>query len=314
MGTILLYITTVLIWGTTWFAITLQLGTVPVEWSLVYRFGLAAIILKIFCLATGRKLSFPLKSHAIFLGMGFFLFGTNYYFNYLGVQNLTSGLVAIIFSLLTFLNIINGAIFLKRKMTLKNIIAATLGLTGIALVFSPELENVDFTSLNKGELSPVLIGIGFTLIATYFASLGNTLAHVTRDIKAPVLQSNAWGMAYGTILLAAFALLSGKPMAFDTSTTYIASLFYLSVFGTVIAFSTYLILIGRLGMEKAGYFAVMMPIVALIVSTFLEGYTWTFSAFVGVTLVVMGNIVVLKKEKPSQDIKSLEGETEKTKV
>lgn len=314
MGTILLYITTVLIWGTTWFAITLQLGTVPVEWSLVYRFGSAALILMAFCIATGRKLNFPRKSHVIFLGMGFFLFGTNYYFNYLGVQYLTSGLVAIIFSFLTFLNIINGAIFLKRKITLKNVIAAALGLTGIALVFSPELEKVNISSLDGGEISPVLIGIGFTLIATYCASLGNTLAHVTRDIKAPVLQSNAWGMTYGTILLAGFALFSGKPMVFDTSTPYMLSLFYLSVFGTVIAFSTFLVLVGRLGMEKAGYFAVMMPIVALIVSTFLEDYTWTMSALIGVALVVMGNIVVLKKEKPRFDIKATEGETEKANI
>ena len=315
MGTVLLYITTVLIWGTTWFAITFQIGTVSVEWSLVYRFGSAAILLMVFCILTGRKLSFPKKSHAIFLGMGFFLFGANYYFSYLGVQNLTSGLVAVLFSMLTFINIINASIFLKRKMTTQNIVASALGLSGITLVFWPELTSIDLTGTeNSLWENPVLMGIGFTLIGTYFASLGNTLAHVTRDIKAPVLQSNAWGMAYGTILLAIFALYSGKPMIFDTSTSYVLSLAYLSVFGTVIAFSTFLILIGRLGMEKAGYFAVMMPIVALIVSTFMEGYDWTISAFVGVVLIIFGNVIVLKKDKTSTSSDLKDGNVETTKA
>jgi drug/metabolite transporter (DMT)-like permease len=297
MGTLLLYLTTVIIWGTTWYAITFQLGVVPVEWSLVYRFGLAAILLMVFCKITGRSLTFPRKAHLIFFGLGFFLFAINYYFNYLGVKNLTSGLVAVIFSMLTFLNIINGALFLKRKLAFKNIIAAVIGLTGIILVFSPEFENINFSFRENGSITPVFLGIGFTLLATYFASLGNTLAHVTRDIKAPVLQANAWGMAYGTLLLIAFAVFSGKPLVFDTSTPFVLSLLYLSVFGTVIAFSAYLILIGRLGMEKAGYVAVMMPIVALIVSTFLEGYNWTPSAAIGVTLTIIGNIMVLRKDK-----------------
>ena len=298
MKNILLYLTAVLIWGTTWFAITFQLGTVPIEWSLVYRFALAAVILFAICLATGRSLKFPRSGHLVFFGLGVFLFSTNYYFSYLGVAYITSGLVAVVFSTLPLMNILNGRVFLKRKLEMEVTIASLIGIGGIVLVFWPELGS-------NAENDRSLTGMVIVLIATYLASVGNTIASTKPASKLSMLPMNAWGMLYGTGFLTLYSILKGNPAAFDSAAPYIWSLVYLSIFGTIIAFTSYLELIRRIGPERAGYISVAFPIVALTISTFFEGYQWTLAAALGMVLVLGGNYFILRtKAKKSGQIPS----------
>ncbi len=287
MRDILLYLVAVLIWGTTWFAITFQLGTVAIEWSLVYRFALATVLLFAICLATGRKLKFPRRAHLVFLGLGAFLFSSNYYFSYLGVAYITSGLVAVVFSTLPLMNIFNGRVFLKRRLEPAIAAASLVGIGGIALMFWPEL------GAGAGN-DKALLGMVIVLIATYLASVGNTIAAGRSASKLPVLSMSAWGMLYGTGFLTAASLLNGNPVVFDFSTPYVASLVYLSLFGTVIAFTSYLELIKRIGAERAGYISVAFPVVALAISTFFEGYQWSIPAALGIVLVLGGNVYILR--------------------
>ena len=287
MRDILLYLVAVLIWGTTWFAITFQLGVVAIEWSLVYRFALATVLLFTICLATGRKLKFPRRAHLVFLGLGAFLFSSNYYFSYLGVAYITSGLVAVVFSTLPLMNIFNGRVFLKRRLEPPIVVASLVGIGGIALMFWPEL------GAGAGN-DKALLGMVIVLIATYLASLGNTIAAGRSASKLPELSMSAWGMLYGTGFLTAASLLNGNPVLFETTAPYIWSLFYLALFGPVIAFTSYLELIKRIGAERAGYISVAFPVVALAISTFFEGYQWSIPAALGVMLVLGGNVYILR--------------------
>ena len=287
MNNILLYLTTVLIWGTTWYAIKLQLTEVPIEWSLVFRFALAAALLFAYCLATGRKLKFPLSDHKTFITLGFFLFSVNYYCSYRGVELLTSGLVAVVFSTLSIMNILNAAIFLKRPLEPRVLGAALIGMGGIGLIFLPELESF---SLSDGTI----IGIGVTLFGTWMASLGNIVVASEKARALPLIRLNAWGMFYGVIFITAYTLATGVPFAFDTSATYLGALAYLSVFGTIVAFLCFLTLIKRIGAERAGYNAIGWPVVALLISTVLEGYQWTTPALAGLVMVLGGNVLVLR--------------------
>ena len=287
MRDILLYLVAVLIWGTTWFAITFQLGVVAIEWSLVYRFALATILLFAICLVTGRALKFPRRAHLVFLGLGAFLFSSNYYFSYLGVAYITSGLVAVVFSTLPLMNIFNGRVFLKRRLEPAIVVASLVGIGGIALMFWPELGA-------GASNDKALLGMVIVLIATYLASLGNTIAGGRSASKLPVLSMSAWGMLYGTGFLTAARLLNGNPVAFEITKPYIFSLVYLSLFGTVIAFTSYLELIKRIGAERAGYISVAFPVVALAISTFFEGYQWSIPAALGVMLVLGGNVYILR--------------------
>ena len=146
MSTRSLYITTVAIWGSSWFAITLQLGTVHPIWSVAYRFALAAVILMTYCVATHRRLRFPWQDHAFLAIQGFFLFSLNYVLFYFVIQHLTSGVVAVTFSTIVFLNMLNGALIFRAPVSARVVAGACLGLVGISLVFWPELRALDISS------------------------------------------------------------------------------------------------------------------------------------------------------------------------
>lgn len=292
-----LFIMISLIWGSTFYAITFQLGEVPKEWSLFYRFIIASILLFTFSHFTKRRLKFELHDHKFFLGLGLLLFSFNYYLTYLGTEFIPSGLVAIVFSILTLMNILNAAWLLKRPFEHSIMWAAVVGVIGIILLFLPEIERFSFTDTS-------VLGFWIILFASYSASLGNTLA-ATKKLKAlPVIPTNAWGMLYGSILIASYAFITDKPIMFDASLPYVLSLGYLSIFGTVIAFTAYLVLLERIGPERAGYFAILYPVVALFLSTLFEGYHWTPESIAGIMLVLGGNYVVLRKKQESAEVKT----------
>lgn len=289
MVNFLLYVATVFIWGSTWYAIDFQLGVVDPGVSLVYRFLLAACLAFIWCLALGRSLRFDVRTHGYFLLLGAFLFGLNYLSVYEAQFYISSGLNAIGFSSMVWMNIVNARLFLGRRVTRNTFIGAGLGIAGILLVFLPEMQDVSLSD-------KVAVGLFFSLLATVIASFGNTAAQAVQGRGVPVLQANAWGMLYGALLNALLALIRGKPFNFDPSPDYVISLLYLAAFGSVIAFACYLTLLGRIGLERAGYAAVMIPIVALTFSVVFEGLDVGVNIVAGLALAVAGNIFILSRK------------------
>ena len=283
-----LYIITVLIWGSTWLAIKFQLGVVSPEISIAYRFGLAASILIVFSLIRRLPLRFDLRTHGFFALQGLLLFSLNYILVYFAEGYLTSGLVAIIFSVIIITNVIFGAIFLHNPVRPRVVIGAMFGLAGLAFVFWPEISTFSLSSQK-------VLGIVLVFISTISASLGNVVSARNQRNELPVIQTNAYGMLYGAVFMFLLAVLRGAQLEFDTSTSYIFSLLYLAVFGSVIAFGSYLTLLGRIGLDRAAYVTVLFPIIALILSTMFEGLQWGMLQLVGVALVLLGNVVVLAK-------------------
>lgn len=288
MTNIILYIATVLIWGSTWLAIKYQLGVVDVEISIAYRFALASLVLIAFCILTRRSLKFTLRQHIWMALLGLCLFSGNYLFMYTATGHITTGLVSVGFCSMVVMNIILSRIFFGLEIAPRVIAGATLGMVGIAMVFWPEMERFSFSDVG-------VFGLCLVLIGTLFASFGNMVSSRNQKEGMPVMQANAWGMAYGAIFMALFALVRGNEFAFDTSFDYLWSLAYLAVFGSVVAFGCYLTLLGNIGPEKAVYSIVLFPLVALTLSTLYEGYHWPIEAVVGVPLVLWGNVLVLTK-------------------
>jgi drug/metabolite transporter (DMT)-like permease len=282
------YWITVLIWGSTWLAIKFQLGVVAPELSIAYRFGLAASILLIFSVLRRLPLRFDLKSHGYFALQGLLLFSLNYILVYLAEGYLTSGLVAIIFSLIIIMNIIFGAILLGNPIRLRVVVGGLVGLLGLTLVFWPELISFD---LSSGRA----LGILLAVIATVSASLGNVVSARNQRNKLPVIQTNAYGMLYGAIFMFVLALFRGAQLQIDLSPDYVLSLLYLAIFGSVIAFGSYLTLLGRIGLDRAAYVTVLFPIIALLLSTLFEDLAWGIPQLFGVLLVLLGNAMVLNK-------------------
>lgn len=282
----LIYAIVVLIWGTTWYAIKFQLGVVAPEISLVYRFGLAAIIVFLYARATGASLRLPWREHRYVAIQGLTLFCLNYWFTYLSTQHLTSGLVAVLFTAIIFLNLVNARIFFRTPIEARVMLAAGAGMLGVGLLFLPELQAAIGDHV-------VIEGALLALAGTYLASLGNMAA--TRNAKQglSVVTANAYGMAYGTLGLAVIAFLRGTPIAFEQSWSYVLSLLYLSLAGTSLAFGLYLVLMRRIGPARAAYTSVLFPVVALAVSTAFEGYRWSLPALIGLAVLVAGNALAL---------------------
>jgi drug/metabolite transporter (DMT)-like permease len=285
-----LYLASVLIWGSTWYAIKFQLGVVAPEVSLVYRFALAAVILLVFCALTRRSLKYSLQQHGFIALQGLFLFSSNYLVFYWATGLLTSGIVALMFSTVILMNIINGAIFLRTAVSLRVILGACFGIAGIASVFWAELGEIN----NNADTWQ---GLWMCLLATWFASIGNIISARNQKSGIPVIQTNAWGMGYGALVMAIYAVFSGASFNYDPGFGYGISLIYLAVFGSILAFGSYLTLVGRIGADKAAYAAVLFPVIALGISTIFENYQWSLRAVFGFALVLFGNYIVLTKSK-----------------
>ncbi|MDB2636128.1 DMT family transporter [Alphaproteobacteria bacterium] len=287
-STIFLFIATLLCWGPTWYIIKFQLGTVDPMVSVFYRFFLASVIILLFCIYKKINLRFSIKEHFFIAVLGIFLFNINYVIFYLSTQYLISGFVALCFSSILFMNVINNIIFHRSSPNIVTLIGGTIGTLGLIIIFYDEIITFEFSS---GTSYGIFLGI----IATYFASLGNLISAHTSKIKLEVIPVTGLGMFYGSISLVIYLILMGNSFSFEVSHQYIFSLIYLSIFGSVFGFSLYLTLIKKLGSNDAAYVAIIMPLVALVVSTFFEGLVWDLSLVLGAIMIVLGNIIILKR-------------------
>jgi drug/metabolite transporter (DMT)-like permease len=283
-----LYAVTVLIWGSAWFVVTFQLGVVPPEISVAYRFVLAGLVLLAYCAATGRRLLFSRRQHMAMALQSLPLFAIDYTLIYFAASRLPTGLIAVVFSTIVVFNILFGALFFRTPVRPQVALGALLGVAGTAIVFAPELAAFDLESRR-------FTGIVLSLIAVMSASLGNMMSVRNQRAGLPVVQTNAYTMLYAGIVVLAFGLLRGLPLAFDASVGYIGSLVFLAVFATAVAFGGYLTLLGRLGADRAAYIMVLFPIAALVMSTLFEGFRWTAATGAGVALVLLGNLLVLAR-------------------
>lgn len=279
-----LYLLTVLIWGTTWIAIKWQLGSVPAPVSIALRFWLAAAVLLLILLARRQRLRPPAGAWPYLLAQGAALFCCNFLCFYYASQWVTSGLVAVVFSTASLWNAINGRLFLGRPLQPQVIAGALLGLAGIALLFLPQLQgHLDDTAM--------LGGLGLALLGTLFFSSGNLLSARMQALGMSPWLTNTWAMCIGAALLTVLALAMGMSFALPADARYLGALLYLAVPGSVIGFTAYLLLVGRMGPERAAYCTVLFPVVALSISTVFEGYRWSAPAFLGLACVLAGNLL-----------------------
>ncbi|SFP84509.1 DMT family transporter [Pseudomonas borbori] len=285
-----LYLLTVLIWGTTWIAIKLQMGEVAIAASIAYRFALAAAVLFALLLLSGRLQKLDRRGQVICLIQGLCLFCINFLCFYTASQWIPSGLIAVIFSTATLWNALNARLFFKQKIAANVLAGGALGLGGLGLLFWPELAG-------HAASRETLLGIGLSLLGTLCFSAGNLLSSLQQKAGLKPLTTNAWGMLYGASMLVAICLINGTPFGFEWSTRYVGSLLYLAIPGSVIGFTAYLTLVGRMGPERAAYCTVLFPVVALNISVFVEGYQWTAPALFGLLLVMLGNVLVFRKPK-----------------
>jgi drug/metabolite transporter (DMT)-like permease len=278
---------TVLIWGLTWTAIRLQVESAPVDVSVFYRFLMASVVALVVLALLGRLQTLTLKQHGWLFLQGLTLYSVNFLLIYRAAESMTSGLLAVVFSLAALFNALNGWLWLRLKPTARLYPAVALGITGVALLFWHDLQLGNATGAS----------ILFAAAGTFWFSMGNLVSIKVRLAQIPLLVANAWAMVYGAVILGVWCLLQGVEWVVPTSATFWGATVFLAVPGSIIAFYCYITVIQTLGADRAGYATVLFPVVALSVSTWLEGFEWTTTAVLGALLAILGNYVLFRRVK-----------------
>ena len=286
----ILYAIVVLIWGSTWWAIKLQLGDVAEEMSVAYRFGLASVLLFIYAAVTDRTVGLPRDRYLQVFLQGALMFAAAYFFVYYGTAYLTTGLVAVTFSLIVPCNAFFERLFFNTPLEARLLVAAILGLAGIMLVFWPEVSSFSLED-------QTMFGVVLVAVSVVLASLGNMSAIANTSRNLPVVLVNAHAMAWGALVSFVVAVVIGRPINFSLEPGYVLSLLYLAIFGSCIAFGCYLALLRAIGSARAAYTSVLYPLIALVISTFIEDFRWTLPAFAGIVLIAAGNWLALTRIK-----------------
>ena len=279
------------IWGSTWIVIRDQLGSVSPHWSVTYRFIIAGAAMALMARWQGHSLR-PDRSALVAAGvLGFTQFCVNFNSVYLAERHITSGLVATFFALLLIPNAILARIFLGQKVTRRFVLGSAVAIAGIALMFGHEWR---MDPIGGGDVG---LGVLLTILGMLGASSANVYQAMERSRRYPLTSLLAWAMLIGALLDGLLAFAVAGPPTFDTRPSYVAGLFYLALAASALAFSLYFPVVRKIGAAKAAYSSVMVPIIAMGLSTLFEGYRWSGLAALGAALALGGMLIALS-DKP----------------
>jgi drug/metabolite transporter (DMT)-like permease len=279
-----------LVWGTTWFAITLQLGSVSPIVSIVYRFALAAALLFAWLSLRKQPIALTKAQHLAVFGQGLFTFAADYSLVYMAEARIPSAVVAVVFAGLAYVNLVLFRFTLGQKAGRGAWTGAALGVAGVAVMSMAELIRADMDVR-------AMAGLGMALTGVCCAAVGNLCAHRAQHEKAPLGAATAWAMAYGAGTLTLVALVTGTRWSFEWTTEYVGSLLYLSVFGSVLAFVVYFGLARRRGYSFASYIGALTPPVAMLVSALFEDARFGLAAIAGLALVLTGQALLIRSTR-----------------
>ncbi|MGN3974765.1 DMT family transporter [Tsuneonella sp. SYSU-LHT278] len=281
------FLLTALIWGSTWYVIRGQIAEVHPQWAVAYRFALAAPAMFALAVLMRKRLAMPRRAHALALTMGLFQFCANFTFVYASEAHLTSGIVALIIGLMFVSNAALARVLLGQPVSRRFVIGSAIALGGIVLLL-----------LNEARTAPlegnVALGAGLALAGMISASLANVLQAGPAGRDVPLVSLLAWAILYGVGIDIALALALVGPPQMPASGWFWAGTAWLALVGTVVTFPLYYQLVRELGAGRAAYNGVLVIVIAMAISTVLEGYRWSALAIAGALLATLGMLVALR--------------------
>jgi drug/metabolite transporter (DMT)-like permease len=290
------FIAITLIWGSTWIVIKDQLGTVPASWSVTYRFVIAGTAMFAFALASGASLRMGWRGHLMAVGFGIPQFMLNFNLVYAAEHHVTSGLVAVVFALLMVPNSALAWLFLKHRVSRRFLLGSAVACVGVGLLFLQEIR------ASPVSAAAAATGIGLTLLAVLAASAANIMQAHPRIAKRPIAVNLAWGMLYGTLANAATAWILYGPPVVESRIGYWAGVLYLGLAASALAFTLYFVVIRSVGPAKAAYSSLIVPVLAMTISTLVEDYVWTPLAIAGGIVALAGMVIALLAERPARPV------------
>ena len=279
------------IWGSTWIVIRDQLGMVPPQWSVTYRFMVAATAMALVAIWKGESLRIGTRGIAAAAFLGLTQFCINFNAVYLAERHITSGVVATVFALLLIPSSLMGWALLGHRPSLRFAVSSLAAVAGIGLLFVHELQE------HPADQGQIAAGIGLTLFGMFGASVANVVQARTEVRRFPLYALLAWSMAAGALIDGAIALVMTGPPVFDARPGYWLGVFYLAIPASVLTFSLYYPVVRRIGPGKAAYSSVLVPIIAMGFSTAFEGYRWTGLTLVGAMLALGGMVAALGRNR-----------------
>lgn len=289
------FIIITLIWGSTWFVIRGQIAEVPPSWSVVYRFLLGGLAMLGVARFNRQRIGFSASEHGFAAFIGALQFALNFNLVYVAEQHVTSGLVAVIFALLVVPNAIMGRVFLGNQLTARFISGALVAIAGVAMLFVQELK------ADPSGATETMTGIGLTLCAVMTASSANVLQATERARKLPIMSLIGWSMLWGTAMNAAWSWITVGPPVIGHSLGWALGLGYLAVAASAVSFTLYFGLIRLIGPGKAGFSNVIIPVIAMGLSTLFEDYRWAALSMIGGLLVLAGMALALAPARATAD-------------
>lgn len=286
MPTTALYAICVLIWGTTWIAITAQIAVLAPEVGVAIRFALAAVVLMAACRVRRIPLGLPARAQALVAAQGLTNFWASYVCVYEAERHVASGVVAVGYAASPLLGLVLARVLLRLPMSRRVAVGGVAGVAGVVLIFWHE-----FTRMTAS--GDVLWGAALTVAAVLLGGLGTVAASAYHRRGVSGWTPLAWAMAWGAAGACVQALVSGTPWHWSWRPEFLGTLAYLSLFGSIVAFGAFYALVHRVGPAKAGYVGVLTPVVALVVSSVFEGFEWTALTVAGIALALAGNAVAL---------------------
>lgn len=276
-----------LIWGSTWYVITGQIAEVPPSWSVAYRFALATPAMFVLALATGKSLRIGRAGHVLALALGAFQFCGNFNFVYRAEEHLTSGVVAVMFALLMVPNALLALVLLGQRITPRFMAGSAVAIAGVALLLVEEARAVRLAG-------DVPLGIALTLGGILSASIANVIQAGETGRALPLASLLAWAMLYGTGIDIALAWATAGAPVIPTSGAFWAGTAWLAIAGSVVTFPLYYGIVRAIGPGRAAYNGVLVVVIAMLISTFVEGYAWSPLAAAGAVLGMAGMLIALR--------------------
>jgi drug/metabolite transporter (DMT)-like permease len=279
-----------LIWGSTWIVIRDQIGNgaaVSPHWSVTYRFILAAAGMAVIAKVRGDRLWLGREGMVPCAIIGATQFCVNFNSVYLAERHITSGLVATFFALLLIPNAILAFFFLDQKVNRRFVTGSAIATIGIGLLFAHEFR------LGRASSADLAVGLTLTLVGMFGASTANVYQAIDQVRRFPLAPLLGWSMAIGAALDATLAFVMAGPPTFDPRPSYAFGLLYLALAASCLAFSLYFPVVRKIGPARAAYSSVVVPIIAMALSTVFEGYRWSLLAGAGALLALGGMLVAL---------------------
>jgi drug/metabolite transporter (DMT)-like permease len=283
-----LFAACVLTWGTTWYAITFQLGPTPPEVGVALRFALAGSVVLGLAAWRGDRLRFDLREHGLFALQGTFMYGVAYVCVYHAERHIVSGIVAVGYSASPLVTGLGARVLFGTQARPRFWLGGVLGLCGVALIFWPEFGR------SAGREGAAL-GALFTAGSVLLSAVGSLTASRNRANGLPFWPALGYGMLYGAGITVVIALAQGFSFAVPPLFSWWASLFYLALAGSVLTFACFLTLQERIGPGPTASIGVMTPLLALVISVAFEGLRPDVLTVAGAALAVTGNVLMLKR-------------------